>query len=312
MGLENVGYGAPFMFDHMNVYNSIRNPSTMHATDTGLSMFFQRYLLQRAVSQFKWSMPKHWEKNYTLYCLYCWGFYSVVRTDKFGIIPQGCTLKGYNVMYGPTNAVIANPLIRGILEPRIGIECEIVRLQPDYGGVWDLVTFYADMMALTAATAGSNILASKLAYVFAAQNKAFSESFKKMFDQIASGEPGVVVDKNLVDPDTGKLNVQLFANNLKANYIAPDLLEDLKEWERRFDTEIGIPHTNSDKKERLVSGEVNANATESYTRVDMWLETLQECCEKVNTLFGDKIISVDWRLDPMGLMRGGVENVNQE
>lgn len=312
MGLENVGYGAPFMFDHMNVYNSIRNPSTMHATDTGLSMFFQRYLLQRAVSQFKWEMPKWWEKNYTLYCLYCWGFYAVVKTDKFGVIPQGCTLKGYNVMYAPTNAVIANPLIRGILEPRIGVECEIVRLQPDYGGVWDLVTFYADMMALTAATAGSNILASKLAYVFAAQNKAFAESFKKMFDQIASGEPCVVTDKNLVDPDTGKLNVQLFANNLKANYIAPDLLEDLKEWERRFDTEIGIPHTNSDKKERLVSGEVNANATESYTRVDMWLETLQECCEKVNTLFGDQILSVDWRLDPMELMRGEVENGNQE
>lgn len=303
MSINMMGEGAPIAFDYANMYNSNFNPSTMHAQDTGLGRFFQRYLLQRAVSQFKWEMPDTWEENYFLYCLYCWGYVAVVNTDKYGVVPQGCSLTGYNVMYGPTNCVIANPLLKGIKEPIIGKQCSLIRLQPDYGGVWDLVTFYADMMACTSATAGSNIMASKLAYLFVTQNKASKESLEKAFDQIASGKPAVFIDKNLTDVETGKPNYFTFANNLKSNYIASSLLEDLKEWERRFDTELGIPHTNTDKRERLVSGEVNANVNESFTRVEMWLESLKKGCKQTNELFGD-IIHVDWRVDPHKIMEG--------
>lgn len=295
------GQGMPVMYDYKNIYNAMRNPSTMHASDTGLSRFFQRYLLQRAISQFKWSMPETWEENYFLYCLYCWGFIAVVKTDKFGVIPQGCSLKGYNVMYAPTNCVIANPLLRGILEPKIGTQCSLIRLQPDYGGVWDLVSTYADLMAMTLSTAGSNIMSSKLAYMFVSDNKSMIESMKSMYDKVASGEPAVFIDKNMVDEATGKPRYFTFANNLKANYIASELLEDLKEWERRFDTELGIPHTNSDKKERLVTGEVNSNITESFTRVELWLEELKKGCDMTNNLFGD-ILHVDWRINPYDVM----------
>lgn len=288
--------GAPYSFDYINSQVSIQNPSTMHSSNTALTWFFQRYLLQRAISVFKWTMPKTWEKNYALYCLYCFGFFAIVNTNKYGIIPQGCGLKGYTVMYAPRQAVISNPLLKGILEPIIGKECALIRLQPDYGGIWDLVSVYADYMSATAMTAGSNIIASKLAYVFTAKNKAFSTSYKDMADKVMSGEPLVVVDKNLVD-ENGNLNVQYFSNNLRSNYIASQLLQDLDEWERRFDTEIGIPRTNTAKKERLVSGEVNANLSQSYSRVDMWLESLQESCEIANSLFGD-IIHVDWRINP--------------
>ena len=296
--MNSIGNGAPFMFDYVNRITSIQNPSTMHSSDTGLTWFFERYLLQRAISTFKWTMPDSWEENYFLYCLYCWGYVAVIRTDKFGIIPQGCTLKGYNVMYAPTEVVISNPLFKKVLTPKIGIDCALIRLQPDYGGIYDLVSFYADMMSLTASTAGSNIMASKLAYLFAAKNKAFAESFKAMYDKVASGEPAVVVDKGLFDDETGKPLYQTFSQDLKGNYIASQLLEDLIAWERRFDTEVGIPRTNTEKKERLVTGEVNSNITESYARIDMWLEQLKKSCRKANNLFGEEILSVDWRLDP--------------
>lgn len=287
----------PYQFNYINAYNSQQNPSTIHASDTGLSNFFARYLLQKAISVFRWKCSPLWEKNYFLYCLYCWGFFAVINTDKYGVIPQGCSLKGYNVMYAPTNAVIANPLLTGILEPKIGVQCEIVRLQPDYGGIWDLVSFYADMMSMTAATAGSNIMASKLAYVYAAKNAAFRESFKKMADKVLSGEPAVVVDKNMTD-ENGNINIQQFSSNLKGNYIATQLLEDLDSWETRFDAELGLPKTNTDKRERLVTGEVNANISHTYCRVAMWLETLKECCDKVNKMFGEGTLNVEWRYDP--------------
>lgn len=289
-------YGMPVQYDYLNAYNAMQNPSTMHSSDTGLTAFFERYLLQRAISAFKWKMPKEWAENYVWYCLYCFGYFAIVNTNKFGVIPQGCTLKGYNVMYQPTNVVIANPLIRKTLEPKIDVDCVLIRLQPNYCGVMDLVSFYADMMSLTAQTAGVNIMDSKLAYVFGASNKAGAESFKKMFDAVASGEPAVFVDKQLMNEE-GKPMWFPFANNLRANYIAGDLLQDLQEWENRFDTEIGIPHTNTQKKERLVTDEVNANAVQSYTRAEMWLNTLQEDCEKARNMFGIDL-SVEWRVDP--------------
>lgn len=288
-----VGTGAPYLYDYLNTYNSLVEPSTTHSSDANLTRFFTRYLFQRAISVFKHKFPPWWQKNYVLYTLYLWGFFTVIKTDKFGVIPQGCSLKGYGVQYQPTNCVIANPLLAGIKEPLIGKECELVKLQPDYGGIYDIVSFYADMMSLTATTAGINIVNSKLGYVFMAENKSSAESFKKMFDSLSSGEAATVVGKNMFSVD-GKPLWVTFATNLKQNYIAGDLLEDLRSWEKRFDAEIGIPTTNTEKRERLVADEVNANSVESKTRADMWLEELKSCYKKVNEMFGLDL-AVEWR-----------------
>ena len=217
----------PFYYDYKNARNSTINPSTVHVRDTGLQRYFARYLLQKTISVFKWDMPKTWSKNYLLYTLYCWGYVAVINTDKFGVIPQQCTLGGFDVFYQPKFATVANPLLRGILNPVIGKQCELLRLQPDYGGVMDIVNFYADMLALSAETASTNLLNSKLAYVFASNGKAGAESFKKLYDQIASGEPAAYIDKNLYRDD-GTPCWNFFNQNLKQTYIAGDILNDMR------------------------------------------------------------------------------------
>lgn len=288
--------GIPFYYDYQNAKNSTVNPSTVHIRNTGLQRYFARYLLQKTISVFDWTMPETWARNYTLYVLYCWGFFAVINTDKFGVIPQNCTLGGFDVFYQPKFATIANPLLNGIKMPVIGAQCELVKLQPDYGGVMDIVNFYADMLALSAETAGTNLLNSKLAYVFAAKGKAPAESFKKLYDQIASGEPAAVIDKNLYNED-GSQNWQIFNQNLKETYIAGDILEDMRLWEMKFDNEIGIPTTNTMKKERLITDEAGSAITESRTKAQLWLDELQNCCRKVNNMFGINLW-VDWRKEP--------------
>ena len=286
----------PAFYDYVNTYNSSFQPSTSHATETELSRFFQRYLLQEAISVFKWTMPKTWSKDYFLYTLYTYGFVAVVNTNKYGVIPQMCGLRGYDVMYRPTNAVITNPLLTGILEPRIGKQCTLIKLQPDYGGIMDLVTKYADIMAMTMQTAGCNIQASKLAYVFTAENKAGAEAFKKMYDAIAGGNAMVVQDAKLKRTD-GTNAWEMFTNNLRNNYVAGDMLVDLQKWRNMFCTEIGIPNANTEKKERMLSDEVNANNQETYTKSDMWLEKLKEGCKEAEEMFPGIELAVDWRFD---------------
>ena len=301
---DNIGATVPYLYDYINMANSIVDPSTVHAERTAVNRFFERYLMQKAISVFKWDLPENWAKNYFLYVLYCWGFISIVKTDRYGVIPQGCSLRGYDIFYQPTNAVITNPLLAGILEPRIGTECTVIKLQPDYGGIMDIIQYYANMMALATESISTNLVNTKLAYVFGAQNKAQAESFKKMFDRIASGEPDVFIDKNLMD-ENGKPQWFTFSQNIKENYIVPDLLSDLRKIEAMFATAVGIPNANTDKRERLITDEVNANNFETRSKCELWLEELQKGCEEANAMFGLDM-SVDWRDD---LKEGGAPNV---
>ena len=288
-----IGNGAPIFYDHNNTVNSIISPSTMHTSDTGLCWYFKRYLLQKAIAVFKWKMPEYWAQNYVLYVLYCWGYFAVVNTDKFGVIPQGCSLSGYDVMYQPTHAIISNPLLTGILQPRIDRECALVRLQPDYGGILDKVSYYADLMSLCSEGIGTNLFNSKLAYVFGAADKRAAESFKKMFDKIASGEPAAFVSKELFNDD-GSPNWMQFNQDLKNSYIAGSILEDMRKIEMQFMTDLGIPNSNTEKKERLITAEVESNDIEVKLWADLALEELKKSCAKASEMFNIEL-SVDWR-----------------
>lgn len=295
--MAGIGNGIPASYDYINLANSATSPSTVHCRNTALSQYFRRYLLQKAMSLYKWNLPETWNKSYFLYVLYCWGYIAVVNTDKFGVIPQGCGLTGYNVFYQPTHAIITNPLLRGTLQPQIGTQCEIIKLQPDFGGIMDIVGYYGDMLSLCAESVGMNLMNTHLSYVFAAKNKTAAESFKKMFDKISSGETAVVIDKNLYGDD-GSKTWEAFEQNLKQVYIGSDILSDMRKIEAMFDTDIGIPNANTDKRERLVTDEVNANNIETLSKCAMWLESIQESVEKVNRMFNLNV-SVDWRFPSM-------------
>lgn len=287
----------PALYEHINLYNAQLSPSTVHVKNTALANFFRRYLLEKALSVFKWDIPKTWAKNYFLYVLYCYGYIGIVKTDKFGVIPQEGVLSGYDVFYQPTHITVTNPLLPGYLRQRIGEECGLIKLQPDYGGIVDIIGYYADMMALCAETAGVNLVNSKLSFVFPASGKTQAESYKKLFDNVASGQPAVFTDKTLFD-DMGKPTWTPFSQNVEQNYITDQVLSDMRKIEAMFDTDIGIPSANTDKRERLITDEVNANNVETASKCELWLETLKECISETQAIFPDVNISVDWRVKP--------------
>ena len=285
----------PAMYDTKNLYTSMVSPNTVHCKNTRLQRYFRRYLMQKAISVFKWQLPETWDKDYFLYTLYGYGYCAILNTDEFGVIPQWGALGGYNVFYRPTYVIITNPLIKGMKKPTIGVDCTILKLQPDYGSITDLVNYYADMLALCAESISINLVNSHVATVFPAANKAMAESYKKMFDKLSGGDPAVVVGKELFD-DTGKPVWTPFQANIKNEYIADQILSDMRKIEAMFDTDVGIPNANTDKKERLVTDEVNANNVETATRCELWLEQLKESVEETKNMFGVEL-SVDWRVD---------------
>lgn len=292
----------PFFADYINGATFSRlEPSQVHVANTYLYQYFRRYLLQKAVSVFRWELPQEWQRTLFLYSLYCEGHVAIVNTDSFGVIPQPCTLGGRGVQYEPTYVLITNPLLQGILQPRIGTQCAVIRIMPDYGGIMDIINYYARQMALCSETLEINLLNSKLSYVFGVpkggNRKASAETLKKLFDQIMSGVPAAFVDEELTDRN-GKPTWQLFLQDVGQNFIAPDVQEQLRKLECEFAARVGIPsNLATTKKERVNLAEVSANDVETAVGPSQWLELAQEGLDTANRLFGLQL-SVDWRYEP--------------
>lgn len=299
----------PFYFDYVNVVDGGYTPSTVHIHDSKIARFFRKYLVQRAMAFYKWTMPETWDENYVLYCLYDFGFFGVINTDLFGVIPQQCTLSGRGIMYQPTHFIVSNPLLPNAEPVQIGVNGVLVRLQPNYSGISDLVSYYADMMSLVWETAAVNIMNSKLSYVFFPENQTQAEALKKIYDNLSSGNPAAFIGKRQGrNPATDESVWQPFAQNVGANYIAGDLLVDLRKIEQMFLNEIGYHTANTEKKERLLTSEVNVNSAETLGRAEMWLEFLQKQCREARDMFGIEL-DVDWRYPPE---RGLVTNGNPD
>ena len=275
-----------FEYDFINRYNAHFQPSTVHCSNTTLTMYFVKYLLQQAMSRYEFTLPNRpgWDKTYFMYTLFCVGYGAVINTPKYGTIFQYCTLGGYDVNYMPVTATIANPAFNETYVRTIGKDCEIVKMQPMYGSIMDIIGYYADMMALTSEAIGVNIVNSKLAYVFSAGTRAAADSYKKLYDRIASGEPAIVADEKLYGKADGKIKMDYFAQNLRDNYIANDLFESLKNIEQKFYSDMGF-YNSVEKKERLLVDEVNANNESTMSKCMLWLETMRESMERVNRMF---------------------------
>jgi len=275
----------PVLYDQKNLYNAQINPSTIHASNTALSAFFQRYLMLKVFSRYDFTLPDEWDQDYFRYVLFTIGFIGVMNTDKFGVICQHGTVSGYNIYYRPTRLLVSNPALRKMYDLTINEDCAIIKLSPDWRGCYDLVQLYADQMAVCMESFGVNAINSKFAFVFAADNKNMAESMKKMFDQVGSGQPAAFVwDKQLFDDEMNP-RWQLFVNNLKQNYVGNDLLQSLTTIEHKFNTLIGFNNANTDKKERLVTDEVNANNEEVKALSELWLEELQDSMDNANKMF---------------------------
>lgn len=275
----------PAEYDYINIYNGQIRPSTVHLADNQTAKLFEKYLIQEAMSVFTWEgMPEEWNYDFFRYCLLMIGHVAVFRSDQYGLIFMNGQPMGRGLWYQPTNYVVTNPLLRDIQRPEIGTDCEVIRLQPNWSGIGDLVTFYASMMALSAESAAINLQNSKLAYVFMAKDKAQAQSFKKLYDNIAAGDPAAAVDEKLFDAD-GNPRWMTFNQNLRETYITSDIMSDLHRWKNLFLTEIGIPNANFEKSERLLTNEINANNTETRSKADLWLEEMNSCCRKVNKMF---------------------------
>ena len=288
----------PIPFEIENIVASSYTPHGVIKSNNATFRFFSRYLWEKLLSVFTFKLPPTFGKELFLNALFANGVVTVVNTPEYGLLAQWGTFGGYNVNYQPRYMLFANPLLPDLSgrELTIGKDCAVIRLTDDWHGVTDLIAFYAGKMALATQAIDVNLINSKLAYVFAAKDKTQAQSFKKLMDTINNGETSVVVDKSLFAED-GTAQWQAFQQNLTQTYLVTDLLNDCAKIEDEFNTRVGIPNANTEKRERLISDEVNANNVETSILAAGWLENIKDGCKQVKEMYGAEI-TVDWRVKP--------------
>ena len=285
----------PIPFSIENMIKSSVSPSGVALGNNAAFSFYCRYLWQKLVNVFTFELPDDWSLDMLQAALFGNGCAAVIPTAEWGIIACWATPGGMDINYEPRYCVIANRLLPTITGKQlvIGEDCAALHITPDWAGVTDLIAIYAAKLSLAMQAIDVNLINSKVAYVFGAKNKTQAESFKQMMDRINTGEPAVVIDKTLFNDD-GTTNWGLFQQNLRQTYLVSDLLSDLKKIEDEFDSKVGIPNANTDKRERLISDEVNANNAETAIIAAGWLEHIQTGLKQVKAMYGLDI-KVDWR-----------------
>lgn len=310
---------VPIYYDYATQYNNAIQPSAVKKYDNDAYRFYMDYLLKRCMSVFDFDgIPDNWDKDFLLYQLFCTGRAVVFNSATYGTIVQGAMLSGYNLYYRPILAYIANPALpvaecgaywlAESYNPRrfayIRGTAQLIKLQRNYKGVLDICSIAAARLAYIHEALCMNLANSKLAYIFAAQDKNAAELFKAALDSIQRGELAVATGKGLWDAQ-GRPLWSAFSTELKSNYIVHDLLEDLRGELNDFDNFIGIPSTNYNKKAHMTIAEIGANDVETESLADEMLDCLTASIDKVNAQYG---LSLSVKKRYAGRETGGEDN----
>lgn len=294
---------TPLNYNEINLKAGTYNPSMVKSFNNKTYAFWERALFQRACSVLDIKVPEYWEgelKDFLYYCLFKFGFIGVTYIDKFGYVFNPCTLKGYNFYYQPTNFLITNPALDDTLDCVIGETGSLLKLTPDYMGVWDIISYYAEKLSVLDNAINLSLINMKFSFILGAKNKNAAEALKKMLDKINKGEPAVIVDmKILNDPNDKEQPFQLLEIfNPKEQYMTTDQLKDFQTILNNFDTEIGIPTIPYQKKERMVESEADSKQADATSRSLIWYNTLKSSIKKMQELYPDIEMDVKMRFNP--------------
>ena len=285
-------------FDTVNLMfpSSLLDNSGLNVTNTYVAYFYRWYFYHKiyAIMDIQ-NLPDTMDMRYFKNVLLGKGYIGVFDTEEYGLICNAVSFWDIDIYNNPTRIRGVSPKFKQAYERRIvgsiadPPDAVLVKLSPNFETVLPIINYFGDMMAVAVQGIDSNVLNSKLAYVFACDNQNVAESFKKMFDEIINGYPAVFADKKLIDSETGNLKMEMFNRSVRETYIADKLIELKTAVENEFNSYIGLTSVNTEKKERLITPEIELSNNNNKLIIELWQDTINEGLEKVNEMFGTDI-----------------------
>ena len=255
-----------------------------------------------------------WDIDALKYQLFLCGFSVVFKDRTYGVVPQPGTLSGFGLQYQPTGALINSPYFTLTRPLTIGRECELIKLTPDYTGIFDIVAKYATEMRELDISLKAAVRNARLGYAMVADSDRTARTLKGVREKIINGDDVIIDEKLTKKRVDGSFDLPwyLFDRDVKQSYIVNDLLEARRDTLVDFYREIGVRMLEN-KKERMLTDEVNAGQAETFIRSEVWAETLKDSVAKVNDMFGLQLSITINKPDvlPQSMEEGGAEDVSE-
>ena len=266
---------AEFIREAPKEVDGVFNQSSLFYNSELLKIIFSHYYIDGVPDE----EPQPWDYDYMIHTLFTWGYFAITDT-ALGVLPLKCGIAGRNVFNRPSELIITNNILPE-MRRTIGKDAALIKLQYNYQGVMPLVQRYSTQLAMCDSSVAVNLINSKAAIIFQAEDKKQAQTFNKIFDLISAGKPAVTIKSGL-----GKIGESIVFMPVKQSFVADDIMLVKRKIMNEFLTRIGVNNANLDKRERLNVPEVEANDEEVDAASQHWIKCVNEGLSVANRLFG--------------------------
>lgn len=264
---------------------------------------YENRMMRICLSMFEWvNLPESMNQRFLEKSLYFFGRASLLYSEKYGFINLNCTSDGFINLYDlPTklncyshDLHFTRDLYTGNTDKKKDEECILVLNNYDYLPTYATIQLFAQKLAECDMTMNVNLKAQKTPVLILTSDEQ-RLTMENLYNQYDGNKPMIFGDGNVLNMGSIK------AIDTKAPYVIDKISEYKKEIWNEFLTFIGVNNVAQEKKERLVSDEVNQNNELINYNLQSFLAPRQEACKQFNEKFGlvgtDKEISVRIRSD---------------
>lgn len=203
------------------------------------------------------------------------------NTGALNYYDEPTTIRPYATNYLYENKNTDNQLMNGE-------DCVIIRNNADCIPTFPMIQLYSADLTNIKRTIDTNIEGQKMPIIIKCTDKQ-KLSLKQAIKQKQDNEPVIYGDKNLNTEDINVLKTDTPIVFDKLQVQKTNVLNECL-------TFLGINNANTDKRERLVTNEVDSNNEMIQINSDVMLETRKQACKEINKMFGLNI-SVERRND---------------
>lgn len=239
--------------------------------------YYRLMLIAKAL--FKWEglpngIDEKWIENY----LYSEGGCIFFKDENLGYIVTKYAANGKLNLYNEPTKVRAYATDYISTEHENNVDCVIIRNNDESIPTFPTIQIYAHDLTNIKRTIDVNIEGQKMPYIILCSDKQ-RLTFKNLMNQRKDNEPVIYADKSL---DLSEMKVI----ETKVPIVFDKLqTQKLNIWNECL-TALGINNANTEKRERLITNEVEANNEVIEICSDVMLKAREEACKRINDMFG--------------------------
>lgn len=257
------------------------------ATNILTESFLYRRFEMLMLNQFKWNnLPEGIEERHIERALFDEGRCLFFQDELNGWLCLPCCEAGTPNVYGDHvrwRAMGFNYYKEVKLKDAVLIENNKLRMASRIA-----VLYFVNQLYEIIRTRDTNIKTLKLPFVFTCDDKSVT-TLKAIFEKIDQNEYAIFSDKSI------KLQELLNVLQTGVQPFTAELSDVYHDVMNEALTYLGINNSNTDKRERLITDEANANNQFIDSCAEMFLEARKRACEEINEKFGLNI-SVELRV----------------